>query len=69
MDSYCSPHGFHPAGENHTSATYMWKLPNHNTTATWNDRKGSSVHWSPPINVSIKQQSHATYAGKLAPTN
>ena len=60
MGSYCSLHSFHPAGKNHTSATCTWKLPNHNMTATWNDRKGSSVHWPPPIRVSIKQQNHAT---------
>ncbi len=69
MGCYCSLHGFHPAGKNHTSATCSWKQPNHNVTATWNDRKGGSVHWPPPICVSIEQQSHATYAGKSAPTN
>ncbi len=69
MGSYCSLYGFHPAGKNHTSATCMRKLPNHNTTATWNNRKGGSVHWPPPIRVSIKQQNHATYTGKTAPTN
>ena len=69
MGSYYSSHGFHPAGKNHTSATCMWKLPNHDMTATWNNRKGSSIHWPPPICVSIKQQNHATYAGKTAPTN
>ncbi len=31
MGSYCSSHGFHPAGKNHTSATCTQKLPNHNT--------------------------------------
>ncbi len=56
MGSYCSLHGFHPAGKNHTSITCMRKLPNHNMTATWNNRKGSSVHWPPPIHVSTEQQ-------------
>jgi hypothetical protein len=69
MGRYCSLHGFHPAGKNHTSNTCMWKLPNHDMTATWNDRKGGRVHWPPPIRVSIEQQNHATYAGKTAPTN
>ncbi len=69
MGSYCSLHSFQPAGENHTSATCTWKLPNHDRTVTWNDRKGGSIHWPPPICVSIKQQNHATYAGKTAPTN
>ncbi len=69
MGSYCSLHGFHPAGKNHTSTICTRKLPNHNTRATWNNRKGSSVHWPPPISVSIEQQNHATYAGKSAPTN
>ncbi len=69
MGSYCSLHGFHPASENHTSATCTWKLPNHDTTATWNNRKGGSVHWPPPIHISIEQQNHATYAGKTALTN
>ncbi len=53
MGSYCSLHSFHPAGKNHTSATCTWKLLNHNMMATWNDRKGGSVHWPPPICVSI----------------
>ncbi len=44
MGSNCSMHGFHPAGKNNTSATCTWKLPNHNMTATWNDRKGGSIH-------------------------
>jgi hypothetical protein len=69
MGSYCSLHGFHPAGENHTSTTCTRKLPNHDTTATWNNRKGGSIHWPPPIRVSIEQQNHATYTGKSAPTN
>jgi hypothetical protein len=69
MGCYCSLHGFHPASKNHTSTTCLWKQPNHNITTTWNDRKGGSVHWPPPICISIKQQSHATYAGKSAPTN
>jgi hypothetical protein len=69
MGSYCSLHGFHPAGKNHMSTTCTWKLPNHDTMATWNDRKGGSIHWPPPIRVSIKQQNHATYTGKTAPTN
>ncbi len=67
MGSYHSSHDFHPAGKNHTSTTCTWKLPNHDTTATWNDRKGGSVHWPPPIPISIKQQNHTTYAGKTAP--
>jgi len=69
MGCYCFSHGFHPAGENHTSANCQWKQPNHDATATWNDRKGGSVHWPPPIRVSIGQQTHSTYAGKAAPTN
>ncbi len=55
MGSYCSSHGFHPAGENHMSATCQQKLPNHDTMVTWNDRKGRSIHWPPPISVSIEQ--------------
>jgi hypothetical protein len=69
MGCYCYSHGFHPAGENHTSATCTWKQPNHDATAMWNNRKGGSVHWPPPIHVSIGQQTHATYTGKTALTN
>ncbi len=69
MGSYCSSHGFHPAGKNHTSATCTWKIPNQDTVVTWNNRKGGGVHWPPPIHISIEQQNHATYAGKTAPTN
>jgi len=69
MGRYCFSHSFHPAGENHTSAKCRWKQPNHDAMATWNDRKGVSVHWPPPIRVSIRQQNHATYTGKSAPTS
>ncbi len=69
MGCYCWSHRFHPAGANHTSTTRKWRQPNHNVSATWNNRKGGSVHWPPPIHICIKQQSHATYAGKLVLTN
>ncbi len=69
MGCYCSSHGFHPAGKNHTIATCNRNHANHNAMATWNDRKGGSVYWPPPIRISIKQQSYPTYAGKSAPTN
>ncbi len=69
MGSYFSSHGFHPAGVNHTSTTCSRTLVNHDATATWNDRKGSSIYWPKPICISVEQQSHATYAGKSAPTN
>jgi hypothetical protein len=69
MGSYCLPHGFHPAGVNHTSATCSKRLVNHNATATWNDMKGGSIYWPKPIRISVEQQSHTNYAGKSAPTN
>ncbi len=67
MGCYCSSDDFHPAGESHTSITCNRKYANHNAMVTWNNRKGGSVYWPPPIHVSIKQQSHPTYAGKSAP--
>ncbi len=69
MGSYCLSHSFHPAGVNHISVTCSTRLVNHNTTATWNNRKGGSIYLLKPICVSVEQQSHATYAGKSAPTN
>ncbi len=69
MGSYCSLHGLHPTGANHMTTTCSRRLSTHNTMATWNNRKGSSVYWPWPIRVSIEQQSHATYTGKSAPTN
>jgi hypothetical protein len=54
---------------NHMSATCSRRLVNHNATVTWNDRKGSSIYLPKPIRISVEQQSHATYAGKSAPTN
>jgi hypothetical protein len=67
MGSYCLSHGFNPAGVNHTSTTCSRRLVNHNTTATWNNRKGGSIYWPKPIRISVEQQSHANYAGKSAP--
>jgi ribosomal protein L31 len=69
MGGYCLLHGYHPAGVNHTSATCQWKQTNHDVMATWANRKGGSIYWPPPIRISIKQQCHAAYAGKSAPTN
>jgi hypothetical protein len=51
------------------STTCQWKQANNDVTATWADRKGGSINWPSPIHISIKQQSHAVYAGKSAPTN
>ena len=57
MGCYCWSYGFQPVGKTHTSATCQWQQPNHDVMARWNDRKGGSIHWPPPIQVSIEQQS------------
>jgi hypothetical protein len=56
MGSYHLSHGVHPAGVNHKSATCSRRLINHNTMATWNDRKGGSVYWPKPICVSVTRE-------------
>ena len=69
MGGYCWSHGFHPAGENHTSATCTWKKDSHDIAATLANRNGRCVHWPIPIRVRLEDQTHATYAGKTAPAS
>lgn len=69
MGGYCWTHGFHPAGENHTSANCTWKKEGHDIAATWATRNGGCVHWPPPIRVRVEDQTHSTYAGKTAPSS
>jgi hypothetical protein len=69
MGGYCSSHGFHPVGAGHNSKTCRWHKEEHNTVATWNNRLGGNTFWPTATRVTIKQQDHPTWKGKLAPTN
>ena len=69
MGRYCWSHGFHPAGENHMSATCTWKKDGHDIAATQATRNGGCVHWPIPIHVRLVDQTHATYASKAAPAS
>jgi len=68
MGVYCHSCGFHPVGENHTSANCGYKKTNHDDNATWTKRgTGGSTTW--PTRVREDQKTHKLYAGKSAPTN
>jgi hypothetical protein len=68
MGVYCHSCGFHPVGENHTSANCGYKKPGHDDNATWTKRgTGGSTVW--PTKVRDEQKTHESYAGKAAPTN
>ena len=67
MGEYCHSCGFHPVGKGHTSKTCKHKKPNHDDNSTWSNRGAGSMLW--PTKVREDEKTHATYAGKSAPTN
>ena len=67
MGGYCHSCGFHPVGKEHTSKTCGYKKHNHDDNATWSNRGAGSMFW--PRKVREDEKTHATYAGKSAPTN
>ena len=67
MGEYCHSCGFHPVGKGHTSKTCKYKKPNHDDNSTWSNRGAGSMFW--PTKVREDEKTHATYAGKSAPTN
>ena len=68
MGAYCWSHGWHPVGENHTSATCNYKKEGHKTNATFANIMGGSQIWPARHCVMPSQQTHATFAGKSKPT-
>ena len=70
MGVYCHSCGYHPVGENHTSANCPYKKPGHDDKATWTNRgTDGSKTWPREIRVREDQRNHATYKDKSAPTN
>jgi hypothetical protein len=67
MGAYCSTHGHHPVGANHTSATCTHKRESHNNTATANHLFGGSNFWLGLSKVKSSQHDHISYKGKSAP--
>jgi hypothetical protein len=67
MGAYCSMHGHHPVGANHTSATCTHKQESHNDTATADHRFGGSNFWPGLFKVKASQHDHISYKGKSAP--
>ena len=68
MGGYCSPHGFHPVGATHDSATCQYKKKDtHNDAATWNNRLNGSTYWPKAIRVTVEQQTHPIWKNKEAP--
>jgi hypothetical protein len=67
MGAYCSMHGHHPVGANHTSATCTHKRKGHNDIATGNHRFGGSNFWWGLSKVKSSQHDHISYKGKSAP--
>jgi hypothetical protein len=66
MGAYCSMHGHHPVGANHTSATCTSKREGHNNLATADHRFGGSNFWPGQSKVKPSQQDHVSYKGKSA---
>jgi hypothetical protein len=67
MGAYCSTHGHHPVGTNHTSATCTHKQESHNNTTTAGQRFGGSNFWPGLAKVKSSQHDHISYKGKSAP--
>ena len=68
MGTYCWSHGWHPVGENHTSATCNFKKEEHKTDATFANIMGGNQNWPSRNCVMPSQQPHATFTGKPKPT-
>jgi len=66
MGVYCSTHGHHPVGTNHTSATCTNKREGRNDLATADHRFGGSNFWPGLSKVLPFQQDHVSYKGKSA---
>ena len=70
MGGYCHSCGFHPVGKEHTSETCGFKRREHDKDATWTNRgTNGSVYWPNEWRVRDDEKTHASYAGKSAPTN
>jgi hypothetical protein len=70
MGVYCHSCGYHPVGENRTSANCPYKRSGHDDNATWTNRgTDGSKTWPREIRVREDQRSHATYKDKERPTN
>ncbi len=67
MGAYCSKHGHHPVGANHTSATCTHKHEGHNNIATTDHCFGGSNFWPGLSKVKSSQPDHISYKGKSAP--
>ncbi len=67
MGAYCSMHGHHPVGANHTSAACTHKHEGHNNIATADHRFGGSNFWPGLSKVKSSQHEHISYKGKSAP--
>jgi hypothetical protein len=67
MGAYCSTHGHHPVGANHTSATCTHKRKGHNDAATADCRFGGSNFWPGLSKVKPSQHDHISFKGKSAP--
>jgi hypothetical protein len=63
MGGYCHSCGFHPVGKEHMSETCGFKRREHDKDAN------GSVIWPNPWRVRDDEKTHASYAGKSAPTN
>ncbi len=66
MGAYCSTHGHHPVGKNHTSTACTHKCEGHNNTTTADHRFGGSNFWPGLSRVKSSQHNHISYKGKSA---
>ena len=70
MGRYCYSCKFHPVGKEHTSTNCGWKRKDHDDNATWTNRGANgSTFWPSTWRVREDEKTHASYAGKSAPTN
>jgi hypothetical protein len=67
MGGYCSMHGHHLVGINHTSATCTQKCVNHNNSMTATNCMGGCLFWPGVTRVQPSQQDYLSYKGKSAP--
>ncbi len=45
MGGYCWSHGYHPCGNNHTSAPCSFKKGGHKSNTTFDNTMGGNIYW------------------------
>jgi hypothetical protein len=67
MGGYCWSHGYHPAGNTHSTVTCTHQKEGHKVDATATNTMEGNNYWPPEHCVINLQRMHVRYAGKSKP--